>query len=413
LLDGEDRMSEKLAFRIFAHSWISDWNHGNVHFLRGLTSELFKQGHEVRCYEERDGWSMRNLLQEGEECAADALINFRKAFPDLDVRFYTQGANLSRYLAEELRSADVVLVHEWNSPEVVTTILAQKQQLKFRALFHDTHHRAYTSPRDILRMPLDQFDGVLAFGETIRKIYVDGFGLKRAWTFHEAADTGCFFPRNAPKDTDVVWIGNWGDEERTRELEEFLVTPATAMPQYKFSVHGVRYPEPALRRLAESKIEFRGYLPNLRAPDVYSRSQISLHVPRRFYANGLSGVPTIRVFEALAAGSPLVCAPWSDSEGLFRPGADYLCVPNSEAMTAELKNLLSDDRARQQLAANGLETIRAHHTCAHRAEQLVHICHELDGSSKRSYRVLANDLRPTPNDQLDDPRSATSGEVAA
>jgi spore maturation protein CgeB len=47
-------------------------------------------------------------------------------------------------------------------------------------------------------------------------------------------------------------------------------------------------------------------------------------------------------------------------------------------MIAELRNLLRDDRARQQLATSGLETIRAHHTCAHRAQQLLEICHQLE-----------------------------------
>jgi len=40
--------------------------------------------------------------------------------------------------------------------------------------------------------------------------------------------------------------------------------------------------------------------------------------------------------------------------------------------------LLRDDRARQQIAASGLETIRARHTCAHRAQQLLEICHQLE-----------------------------------
>ena len=370
-------MTDQLSIRIFAHSWISDWNHGNAHFLRGLASELVKAGHEVRCYEEREGWSMKNLAAEGKTCAADALINFRKAFPYLDVRFYSCDLRLNNFLSRELVGSDVVLVHEWNSPEVVSRILALRPKLKFRTLFHDTHHRAYTSPEEIRRMSLGQFDGVLAFGDALRRLYTDGFGIKRVWTFHEAADTTHFFPAQAAKDTDVVWIGNWGDEERTRELEEFLMTPARGLPEAKFAAHGVRYPESALQKLADSGIEFRGYLPNLRAPDIYSRAKISLHVPRRFYANGLSGIPTIRIFEALAAGSPLVCAPWSDSESLFRPGEDYICVPNSEVMIRELRHLLHDEPARQQLAANGLETIRARHTCAHRAQQLIGICREL------------------------------------
>jgi len=371
-------MTGRLSFRWFAHSWISDWNHGNAHFLRGLASELVNQGHEVRCYEERDGWSMRNLAEEGADASANALRDFRREFPTLDVRPYANDSGFKEFLARELRGADVVVIHEWNAPEIVASILSLKQQLGFRSLFHDTHHRAYTNPREVLRFPLIEFDGVLAFGEAIRKIYSEAFGVKRVWTFHEGADTAHFFPTEIAKDTDVVWIGNWGDEERTKELEDFLITPASALRDYKFAVHGVRYPDNALSQLAASGIEFRGYLPNLRAPEMYSRSRISLHVPRRFYANGLSGVPTIRVFEALAAGSPLVCTPWSDSEGLFRPGQDYVCLPDKFAMIGELKHLLRDDLARRQLAASGLETVRARHTCVHRARQLHEICHELE-----------------------------------
>jgi spore maturation protein CgeB len=371
-------MTGPLRLRIFAHSWISDWNHGNAHFLRGLARELVKQGHEVRCYEERDGWSMRNLTEEGSEVAANAWLSFRQAFPELDVRFYQNDRDLQQFLIAELSDADVVLVHEWNAPQVVANILLLKSRLGFRALFHDTHHRAYTNPREVLRFPLPEFDGVLAFGEAIRRIYSEGFGVKRVWTFHEAADRAHFFPQQRPQDTDVIWIGNWGDEERTRELEEFLISPASVLREHKFAVYGVRYPEDACARLAGAGIEFHGYLPNLSAPEMYARSRISLHIPRRFYANGLSGIPTIRVFEALAVGSPLVCSRWSDSEGLFRPGEDYICVPDKAAMVSELKRLLHDDKARQQLAASGLQTIRARHTCAHRAQQLTEICHELE-----------------------------------
>jgi spore maturation protein CgeB len=368
----------RLSFRVFAHSWISDWNHGNAHFLRGLASELVKMGHEVRCYEERDGWSITNLAGEGAEAVSEAMADFRRAFPDLEVRFYARDQSLSGFLNSELDGADVVIIHEWNPPQLAFEILALKTKFGFRALFHDTHHRAYTSPGEVMRFPLGKFDGVLAFGDAIRRIYADGFGAKRVWTFHEGADTANFAPSSAPKDTDVAWIGNWGDEERTSELEEFLMKPAAGLPGYKFAAHGVRYPNDALQRLSESGIEFRGYLPNLHAAKMYARSRVSLHVPRRFYANGLSGVPTIRVFEALAAGSPLICAPWSDTEGLFRPGQDYICVSDSQSMIAELARLLRDDKARQQLATSGLETIHARHTCAHRAEQLVEICREME-----------------------------------
>ena len=89
------------------------------------------------------------------------------------------------------------------------------------------------------------------------------------------------------------------------------------------SVYGVRYPSgargagggrPVLSRLAGQP----------RAPEAFARHRLTVHVPRRAYVRELPGIPTIRVFEALACGIPLICAPWEDREGLFAPGHDYL-----------------------------------------------------------------------------------------
>jgi spore maturation protein CgeB len=370
-------MSGKLSIRYFAHSWVSDWNHGNAHFLRGLAMALTDRGHEVRCYERLGSWSLSNLVRLEGDRANQSIEGFRRRFPRLDVRFYNVDSHFESTLREELKDADLVVIHEWNEPEVVNSILSLKRELGFRVLFHDTHHRAYTNAREILRFKLHEFDGVLAFGEAIRRIYVDGFGVARAWTFHEAADTANFFPVDVPKDNDVVWVGNWGDEERTQELQEFLIEPASVLRSRRWVVHGVRYPQDGLRRLGDAGIGYRGYLPNLSAPDVYGSSKLSLHVPRRQYANGLGGIPTIRVFEVMACGIPLVCSPWADVENLFHPGEDYIVVRDGREMTAQIEHLLADDRARARIGESALATIRARHTCDHRVDQLLDIFEEL------------------------------------
>ena len=370
-------MSGSLEIRIFAHSLVSDWNHGNAHFLRGLCRALGRIGHRVRCYEELGSWSLSNLVKYEGEKAITAIDEFREAYPDLDIHFYRNDSTFAPFMEEELKDVDVVIIHEWTEPVVANKVLALKQKYGFKALFHDTHHRAYTRPAEILRFHLYLFDGLLAFGEAVRKIYSEGFGIPRVWTFHEAADVDVFQPRSLKPMNDVLWIGNWGDEERTRELEEFLVKPAAALKGRRIVAHGVRYPHEALEKLAQAGIEYRGYLPNLRAPQAYSESMLSLHVPRRQYTNGLSGIPTIRVFEALSCGATLLCSPWEDSENLFRPGEDYICVPHGDAMAAQIEYLLRDERARRQIAANGMETIRKRHTCMHRAQQLNNIFGEL------------------------------------
>ena len=79
------------------------------------------------------------------------------------------------------------------------------------------------------RLDLSGFDGVLCFGEVIRRLYLERGWAARAWTWHEAADTALFRPHpQIASEGDLVWIGNWGDEERSRELQRF---PADADPR--------------------------------------------------------------------------------------------------------------------------------------------------------------------------------------
>jgi spore maturation protein CgeB len=82
------------------------------------------------------------------------------------------------------------------------------------------------------------------------------------------------------------------------------------------------------------------------------------------------------VFEALACGIPLVSAPWDDVEGLFGPD-DMLVAADGEQMVQFLCAVLADPDLAETLAQNGLATIRARHTCAHRVDQLLGICAEL------------------------------------
>jgi spore maturation protein CgeB len=79
------------------------------------------------------------------------------------------------------------------------------------------------------------------------------------------------------------------------------------------------------------------------------------------------------MFEALACGIPLVSAPWSDVEGLFRPGVDFLFARDGAEMRDHLRDVLHDAGLAQALASSGSETIRARHTCRHRADELLGI----------------------------------------
>ena len=210
---------------MFYHSLISDWNHGNAHFLRGIATELIERGHEISILESRSAWSVANLVRDhGEKPLAD----FRKAYPRLhSIRYDEHKLDIGQHLA----SADLAIVHEWNSPGLVKRIGEYRAgRTSLRLLFHDTHHRSATDPAGMALYDLSKYDGVLAFGQAVREIYLSRGWANRAWTWHEAADTRVFrpLPKRVPEG-DIIWIGNWGDEERTAALNEFFIEPAETL----------------------------------------------------------------------------------------------------------------------------------------------------------------------------------------
>ena len=151
---------------LFYQSLISDWNHGNAHFLRGVASELLARGHEVDVYEPRNSWSVANLIAEN---GWSPVTDFEHAYPQLNsYRYVLRDLDLSVALMD----ADLVVVHEWNEPELIESIGEYRRTHgNFVLLFHDTHHRL--AGQDTLPFSLQHYDGVLAYGQVLTDKYQD------------------------------------------------------------------------------------------------------------------------------------------------------------------------------------------------------------------------------------------------
>lgn len=356
-----------MRFIFYTHSLVSDWNHGNAHFLRGVMRELTVRGHEASALEPAGAWSRSNLLHDqGEE----AERRFQADFPGLDSQTY--GPDFDHEAA--IGDADVVIVHEWTDPALVERLgRARRSGGKFTLIFHDTHHRAVSSRADIAELDLSTYDVILAFGEALRERYLEAGWGRQVHVWHEAADVRLFrLHPEIERCKDLIWVGNWGDGERSAELASFLIEPARRLG-ITGTVRGVRYPRNALEAIAAAGLSYGGWIANADVPAAFAAHRVTVHVPRRPYVEALPGIPTIRVFEALAAGIPLVCAPWSDSEGLFRPGQDFLCARDGNEMQSQLRAVLGDPAMAAELAKNGLETIKNRHTCGHRVDELLAI----------------------------------------
>jgi spore maturation protein CgeB len=354
-----------MKFVFFVHSLASDWNHGNAHFIRGIVAVLLERGHTVDVYEPADAWSRDNLVRSHGEAPLRA---FAKAFPQLHSNVYERDLDIDA----ALDGAEISIVHEWNEPWLVRAV----GQSSVPALFHDTHHRAATAPDEMRRYDLSGYAGVLAFGNAIAEIYRERSWHDRVWTWHEAADVRRFRPLRRRAEGDLVWIGNWGDGERSAELRRFLLEPVRKLG-LSGEIYGVRYPAVSVRAVERAGLRYRGWIANHLAPEAFARHHVTVHVPRRPYVEALPGIPTIRVFEALACGIPLVSAPWDDSEGLFTPERDFLFAHTGKEMQERLREVLADRQLARSLARNGRKAILARHTCTHRVDELLQILSQL------------------------------------
>jgi spore maturation protein CgeB len=272
-----------------------------------------------------------------------------------------------------LAAAEVALVHEWNAPGLVRLVGQLCRDLAVPALFHDTHYRVVLDDGYRTCLGLEDYTAILAYSPSVAARYRQ-LGFDRVHVLHEAADLTVFAPLPTPKMTDVVFVGNYGDGDRSDELEDYVFGPRTSLPGLSYAVYGVRYPAHVVSRLNNGlDITYGGWLPNVLVPSVYSAARVVLHVPRRQYVDLLPGTPTIRVFEALATGACLISLPWQDTDHLFEVGKDYVVAHSPAEMRDVIAWLCEDDAARSTLGQHGRRTILNRHTCAHRADELLKV----------------------------------------
>jgi spore maturation protein CgeB len=351
------------------HSLVSDWNHGNAHFLRGIAAGFIKRGYQVEVWENENSWSRQNLIKDS---GSDHQEEFREYYPLLTPYFYNDD---KPGLENIIKDADIVIVHEWNPHQLVSAAGELKKKFGYKLYFHDTHHRSVTAAGEMQDYDLGEYDGVITFGEVIRKKYMENGWTRNAWTVHEAADINIFYPKINERKKDIVWIGNWGDEERSEEIRKYLIEPVREL-KLSCTIYGVRYPDHAIAELKEAGIDYKGWIPNYKVPEVFSNYKLTMHIPRWPYVKALPGIPTIRPFEAMACGITLVSAPWDDAENLFTPGKDFLYASGTDEIKKIITELLNNISLREELTRHALATIRDRHTCSHRVDQFLNIFEE-------------------------------------
>ena len=326
-------------------------------------------------YEPRDGWSLREPAARARRARRSR--RSARAYPALREPIATTSTTLD--LDEALDGADLVLVHEWNDHELVARDRrASRARRGATGCCSTTRTTAsVTDPARWRATTCAHYDGVLAFGDVIRDLYLrarlgaraPGRGTRRPTRASSGRCAGASRAR-------ATWSGS-ATGATTSARAELRRVPARAGASAR--ADGARPRRALSRRGARARsraagIDYGGWLPNYRrAGGVRAlpghRARAAPAVRR-----GAAGHPDDPRLRGAGLRHPAGLARrGTTSRGCSRPGDD---LPRrarrrrDDARTCAAL-LARSRRSRARWRAHGRATILARHTCAHRVDELL------------------------------------------
>lgn len=331
------------------------WSHGYAAAHRALLSELSRRGHDV-LFLERD-------LPFGFAPGVPA------APPLPRVDRYDDAGDLRRRHQRAVREADLVVVGSY-LPEGVAIGAWVTEIAPGRAAFYDidtpvTLARLERGEDDHIAPALiHRYDLYLSFtGGPSLDLLARRFGARCARPLYGSVDPSTFFPEPVEPRWDLGHLGDHSADRRPA-LERLLLEPARRFPHGRFLVAGAHYPA----NIAwPANIDHRDPADPADRRALLSSQRFTLDLTRRDLA--LAGCsPSMRLFEAAAAGVPVITDAWPGLDAFFTPGHEVLVARTSADVLGFVRELSEDDRFAMGRRARA--RVLAAHTAAHRAESL-------------------------------------------
>ena len=140
---------------------------------------------------------------------------------------------------------------------------------------------------------------------------------------------------------DLSYLGTYSPD-RQPTLERLLVEPARQAPHLKFAVAGPLYPDDIAWPANVERID---HVPPADHARFYASSRFTLNVTRAdMIRAGYS--PSVRLFEAAAAATPIVSDAWPGLETIFVPGREIVVADRSAAVLEVLTGWSETERRR-------------------------------------------------------------------
>lgn len=341
----------------FGLSLTSSWGNGHATTYRGLLSGLRRRGHAVTFFEKDVEWYARHrdLPQP----------------PQARLQLYQHWTEVRPAALRAAREADAVIVGSYfpDAIPLLDDLLARETAL---TCFYDIDTPVTLAGLRAGRCRYLRADQIAALD-----LYLSFTGgpvleeLQRLWharcvrPLYCACDEAEYRKAQRPLHPAVTlsFLGTYAEDRQTK-FERLLLQPARRSPGRKFRVAGSMYPQP---ELWPANVQYENHLAPARHADFYASSRYTLNLTRQAMVEaGYS--PSVRLFEAAAAATPIISDPWPGLAGFFEPGREILLANSSSEIQAILDNMSAAEAAAIGRAAQ--EHVLATHTCGQRAQEL-------------------------------------------
>lgn len=355
----------KLKIVFLGLSITSSWGNGHATTYRGLIKELAHIGHEITFLEKDVPWYAGN--------------RDLPSPPYCKTVLYSDSAELMEVCAEEVRTADVVIIGSYvpDGISVCKWVFSLGRDEGITAFYDiDTPvtvaglsngNRKYLDPELV-----PHFDLYLSFtGGPILEHIGNHYGARMARPLYCSADPrqghmACGATSGAAsgeKEWDLGYMGTFS-QDRQPGLESLMLGPARDWPEGRFFVAGPQYPED-IRWPAN--VSRTSHIPPDRHPAFYNNQRFTLNITRAdMIKAGYS--PSVRLFEAAACQTPVISDYWEGLETFFTPGKEILISRSGKETLELLKKMPDEERA--AIGERARQKMLAMHTPAHRANAL-------------------------------------------
>ena len=346
----------KIAF--YGSSLLSSWWNGAATYYRGLLRDLAARGHDIIFYEP-DAYERQQHRDIDPPDWARSVVypatpeGLRKVLSEAGAADVVVKASGVGVFDDELLAGIV----EHASPHALKIFWDVDAAATLEEMRRDGNHP--------VRRALGDLDLVLTYGggPPVVEAY-HAFGASRCVPVYNALDptTHCPVEPDPRFAADLSFLGNRLPDRETR-VDEFFLTPATALPEGRFVIGGNGWESRSL----PANVQRVGHVFTTEHNAFNCTPLAVLNIARDSMANiGFS--PATRVFEAAGAASCLITDTWAGIELFLEPDEEVLVARDGQDVADHLRTL-TRERARA-VGEAALRRVLAEHTYAHRGAEV-------------------------------------------